>query len=103
MMCIFIPRMLVFTDPGGAASDAGMVWAEAKCTLAINANPARTVFKVFEVFISRWDFMFRLAFLARLELGDLKRVRKKGGAAALVLSVFIPNLAMFVRDSAEKS
>jgi len=72
----------VLTDPGGAASVTGMVWADPKGTLARSATATRTVLREFEVFISRWDF------ISRLEFSDLERVRKGVGRRLLAISVF---------------
>src|SRR5262245_19089728 len=46
------PGALVLIEPGGAASDAGMVWAEPRCRLATNAELAIAVLTRCKVFIS---------------------------------------------------
>src|SRR5439155_17432910 len=51
---ILNPGTFVFTDPGGAASDGGMVWAEASCRPARTARPASMDFRVIACFISRF-------------------------------------------------
>src|SRR4029453_5641569 len=46
------PGALVLTEPGGARSDGGMVWAERSCRLAMNVKLAIVVLTRFEVFIT---------------------------------------------------